>query len=283
MTETEQLALRLTEFLKQFSSAIVAYSGGVDSAVVAMAAYRALSDRAIAVTAVSPSVAQDDLRVARSQAQQIGIRHQEIRTEEFARPDYRSNSPSRCYFCKQTLYVALTSMAREMNIDVLLNGTNADDLSDYRPGLQAASEFRVISPLAELGMTKADVRAVAELWHLQVHNKPASPCLSSRIAWGVEVTEERVRRVEQAEKYLRSLLNCGELRVRLEASELARIEVPATMVESVVRSETRQAISQHLRELGFLRVTLDLEGFRSGSMNDGLVTLKSPTASGISS
>jgi uncharacterized protein len=245
----------------------VAYSGGVDSAVVAAAAQKACGDRAVAVTAVSPSLAAGELEAAQDLARQIGIRHQVLHTQEFADPQYLANPFNRCYFCKTELYRRLEELAPTLGVDVLVNGANADDRGDHRPGMTAAVEFAVRSPLLELGLTKADVRDLARFWSLPVWDKPASPCLSSRIAYGLEVTPERVARVDAAERFLRQQLNLRELRVRYEQNDLARIELPLTALPQIVAPEVRGEIVSELRRLGFRAVTLDLEGFRSGSFN----------------
>ncbi len=272
---TSQLAEKLTERIRSMQSVAVAFSGGVDSAVVAKAAVLALGDSAVAVTSVSPSLAPEELIDARQQARLIGIRHVELKTSEFEKEQYRRNHPDRCYFCKDTLYSAIEHALPQLGVTVVLNGTNKDDLGDYRPGLRAASEYQVRSPLAEEGLSKTDVRALAAFWCLPSADKPAAPCLASRIAYGVEVTEVRVARIAEAESFLRGLLQCRELRVREEAAELARIEVPLSILPVITEPQHREAISSRLRSLGFRAVTLDLEGFRSGSMNEVLVSLRS--------
>lgn len=266
----DPLAVRLVDIIRGYGPSAVAFSGGVDSAVVAKAAALALDDRAVAVTAVSPSLAAADLEVARSEARMIGIAHVEIRTDEFQRPEYRANAGDRCFFCRDTLYSLTKARLDELGVTGIINGTNADDPSDYRPGLRAAAEHSVRSPLVEAGINKSQVRDLARIWNLSVAEKPASPCLSSRIAYGVEVTAERVRRVELAEAFLKQQTGQEELRVRLEADDLARIEVPLAALPELVDTAHRAAITAELRALGFRRVTLDLEGFRSGSMNDSL-------------
>lgn len=258
---------RLLELLGSFDRVAVAFSGGVDSAVVAQAARLACGDRAVAVTAVSASLASGERERAVALAQQIGIRHQVVETDEFSNADYLRNAPNRCYFCKTELYTRLEALAPELGIDVLVNGANLDDQGDYRPGMQAAREHRVRSPLIEAGLNKAEVRALAKDWNLSVWDKPASPCLSSRIAYGVEVTPERVARVDQAEKFLRDALGLREFRVRHEANDVARIEVPADELPRLVTVDIRRKISERLHSLGFKYVALDLDGFRSGSMN----------------
>src|SRR5438876_3204735 len=230
---------RLLAALRGMERVAVALSGGIDSTVVAKAASLALGDRAVAVTADSPSVARSELEDARRLAQQIGIRHRIVATEEFGDPDYVRNDGTRCYFCKSELYTRIEKLLPELGVAVICSGANLDDQGDYRPGLKAAGEHAVRHPLQEAGCTKADVRALARAWELPTWDKPASPCLSSRLAPGVEVTHERTQRVEDAEAYLHAL-GYRECRVRLHEGELARVEVPATelarLADPVVRA-----------------------------------------------
>lgn len=265
--ELEAKRDRLLGLLGERGRVAVAFSAGVDSTVVAKAAQLACGDNAVAVTAVSPSLASGELEEAERLAAQIGIRHVVIRTDEFDSEGYRRNAGDRCYHCKTELYSRLGDITDRLGVDVVVNGANLDDRGDYRPGMQAATEHRVRSPLIEAGFTKADVRALAQDWNLPVWDKPASPCLSSRIAYGVEATPERVARIDAAEHFLREEIGERELRVRVEANELARIEVPVSALAALVDSERRAAIVAKLHELGFRYVTLDLEGFRSGSLN----------------
>jgi uncharacterized protein len=263
---------RLLEVLRGLGSAAVAFSGGIDSTVVAQAAQLALGDRAVAVTADSPSVARAEIADARRLAARIGIRHCVIATEEFADPDYVRNDGSRCYFCKSELYSRIEDLLPDLGASVICSGANLDDQGDYRPGLKAAAEHRVLHPLQEAGFTKADVRALALAWDLPTWDKPASPCLSSRLAPGVEVTHERTARVEAAEEYLHAL-GYRECRVRLHEGELARIEVPLAELSRLLEPAVFAELARRFKELGFRFVTLDLEGFRSGNLNQ-LVSLE---------
>jgi pyridinium-3,5-biscarboxylic acid mononucleotide sulfurtransferase len=270
MSELSSLAAKreqLLELLRSFESCVVALSAGVDSAVVAKAAFLALGERSLAVTGTSHSLASGELEAARALAQQIGMRHETIATGEFEQPAYLQNAPDRCYHCKTELYTQLEGLAEKFGMNVTVNGVNVDDLGDYRPGLQAASEHEVRSPLAECGINKSEVRQLAADWGLPVWDKPASPCLSSRVAYGEEVTPERLEKIDRAEQYLREL-GLRTVRVRYHRGDLARIEVPAESLALLASESTRQALAARFRELGFKFVTLDLEGFRSGSLND---------------
>lgn len=258
---------RLLQVLSGYGRVAVAFSAGVDSTIVAMAAQLACGEHAVAVTAASPSLAEGEQHEAEMLAMRIGIRHVIVSTNEFSDPNYRTNPVNRCYFCKSELYSQLVAMAPTFGVDVLANGANLDDRGDYRPGMQAANEFMVRSPLIEAEFTKADVRELARLWQLPVWDKPATPCLSSRIAYGVEVTPERVRRIDDAERFLKQLLQIRELRVRCEANELARVEIPREHLDKMFSSILREQVRIKLHELGFRFVTIDLDGFRSGSMN----------------
>lgn len=275
-----EIASALVQLLSESGPGAVAFSGGVDSAVVAKAAHLAWGHQAVAVTAVSPSLSQADRRIAQQVAEEIGIRHVELPTSEFDRTEYRRNASDRCYYCKDTLYSLTRGQLADLGAAWLANGANLDDLGDHRPGMQAAADHSVRSPLIELKITKVQVRQLAEHWSLSVAQKPASPCLASRIAWGVEVTEERVRQVEQAESLVRSLCGGGDLRVRLEHNELARVEVPPEKLSRLCEPSVRNALVEGLKSLGFRYVTVDLEGFRSGSLNPpGLIPLRLPDPS----
>ncbi len=253
--------------LQGYGRVAVAFSAGVDSTVVARAAREACGDQAVAVTAVSASLASGEREQAETLAQQIGIRHLVVETNEFDNPDYLKNPTNRCYFCKTELYNQLGRRLDELEVDCIANGANLDDQGDHRPGMVAAAEHNVRSPLLEVGINKQDVRQLAKYWGLPVWDKPAMPCLSSRIAYGVEVTTERVKRVDLAENYLREEFGLVEFRVRHMADELARIEVSVDLLPKILEPGNRQAITDAFLALGFAFVTIDLQGFRSGSLN----------------
>lgn len=263
---------RLLTVLRAMPRVAVAFSGGVDSAVVAYAAKLAKGDAAVAVTADSPSVPRSELADAKRLAEAIGIRHIVVATDEFENPDYLKNDGRRCYFCKSELYSRIERLLPELGHPVVVSGANLDDLGDYRPGLTAASEKGVRHPLQEAGLTKADVRALAKKWNLPVWDKPASPCLSSRIAPGLAVTPERTRRVEEAEAFLKTL-GLRDCRVRYHDGDLARLELPKDDVTRFAAEPLRTTVADRLRQLGFQFVVIDLEGLRSGSMN-GLIDVQ---------
>jgi uncharacterized protein len=260
---------RLLEILRGYGRVGVAFSGGIDSTVVAKAAQLALGDDAVAVTATSASLASGELEEAEELVRLIGIRHRVIQTSEFDDPDYVKNASNRCYFCKTELYTQLEGLLPELGVDVIANGANTDDTGDWRPGMKAAAEHRVRSPLIEAGLNKSEVRQLAQYWGLPTWDKPATPCLSSRIAYGLEVTPDRVAQIDAAERFLRER-GFRELRVRYPQPDVARIEVPLTELSKLVEPELRDELIRHFKSLGFKSITLDLEGFRSGSMNSML-------------
>lgn len=270
-----RLEMMLTEKLEQLKAlfvemeqAMIAYSGGVDSTLVAKIAYDILGDRALAVTAVSPSLLPEELEDASLQAATIGIPHQIIQTHEMENPNYTSNPVNRCYFCKSELHDTLKPLAVELGYPYVVDGVNANDLHDYRPGIQAAKERGARSPLAEVGITKAEVRQISKELGLPWWDKPAQPCLSSRFPYGEEITVAKLQRVGRAEIYLRKL-GYQNLRVRSEG-DTARIELPPEQIKEFVLKIDLQSIVSAFQEFGFLYVTLDLEGYRSGKLNQVL-------------
>lgn len=269
-----ELAERLVDAIRSYGSCAVAFSAGVDSTVVAKAACLALGDRAVAVTGVSDSLAAGELDQARELAQLIGIRHEILSTGEMRDPNYLKNDSDRCYHCKTELYRQIEPVARKLDLAVIANGANLDDRGDYRPGMIAAAEHEVRSPLIECGIGKEGVRSLAAEWGLPIWDKPAAPCLSSRIAYGEQVTAQRLAMIDQAERFLRGL-GLRELRVRYHRGDMARLEVPVEAIEKICEPEVRERIVAELRQLGFRYTTIDLEGFRSGSQN--LVLVPAPS------
>jgi uncharacterized protein len=259
---------QLQSLFKEMEQALIAYSGGIDSTLVAKIAYDVLGDSALAVTAISPSLLPEDLEDARIQAAEIGIPHQEISTHEMENPNYTSNPVNRCYFCKSELHDTLKPLAVQWKYPYIVDGVNADDLRDYRPGIQAAIERGVRSPLAEVGVSKAEVRELSKLLGLSGWNKPAQPCLSSRFPYGEEITVTKLQRVGRAEVYLRQL-GWQNLRVRSE-KDTARIELPPDQIKEFVLTTDLSQLVKIFQEFGFVYVTLDLEGYRSGKLNQVL-------------
>ena len=266
----EQKLGQLKTIFAEMEQALIAYSGGVDSTLVAKIAYDVLGDRAIAVTAVSPSLLPEELEDAQVQAAEIGITHKIIDTHEMDNPNYTANPVNRCYFCKSELHDTLKPLATQLGYPYVVDGVNADDLRDYRPGIQAAKERGVRSPLAEVGVTKAEVRQLSQQLSLPWWDKPAQPCLSSRFPYGEEITINKLQRVGRAEIYLRRL-GWQNLRVRSDG-DTARIELPPEKIKEFVLTMDLQAIVAAFQSYGFVYVTLDLEGYRSGKLNQVLTS-----------
>ena len=264
----EQKLEQLKTIFAEMEQALIAYSGGVDSTLVAKIAYDVLGDRALAITAQSPSLLPEELEDARIQAATIGIPHQVVATHEMDNPNYTSNPVNRCYFCKSELHDTLKPLAIQRGYPYVVDGVNADELRDYRPGIQAAKERGVRSPLAEVGVTKAEVRQLSQQLGLPWWDKPAQPCLSSRFPYGEEITIAKLQRVGRAEIYLRKL-GFSNLRVRSE-SDTARIELPPEQIKEFVLTTDLPQVVSAFQSFGFVYVTLDLEGYRSGKLNQVL-------------
>lgn len=259
---------RLYTLLADLPGLIVAYSGGVDSAYLAYAATRVLGSRALCITANSPSYPERHRTLAIRIATDFGLHHEIITTNETTRPDYRANPANRCYFCKHELYTHLVAIGLERGLPLIADGSNADDRGDYRPGRQAAREFGVRSPLDEVGLTKQEIRELSRQAGLPTWDEPASACLSSRIPYFSEVTEEKLRMIERAENVLRDL-GFRVCRVRHHDS-LARLEIGRDEMARALEPEMAEAIDRELRAIGYQHVTLDLRGYRLGSLNDAL-------------
>ena len=256
----------LVDILSKMDRVIIAYSGGVDSAFLAAVANEVLGNNALSVTAVSPSLAPSELEEAQSLAQDLGLNYRTINTNEIDREDYSANNPDRCFFCKDELYSHLIKFCGEENYSFVVNGTNVDDLGDYRPGLDAATQYGVRSPLVEANLEKNDIRVLSREMGLPTWDKPAQACLSSRIPYGTMVTVEALTTIAKAEKYLREK-GFKQLRVR-HHENIARIEISADDFDVLTSEPLRTEVPSYFKSLGYSYVTLDLEGFRSGSLNE---------------
>lgn len=265
--ELEAKRTALVARLGGLGSAVVAYSGGVDSSLVAYLAHQALGAKALAVTSASPSLKRSDLALAKELAAKWGMGHRIIVTDELSKADYRVNPVNRCFHCKSSLYTELATIAREEGYAKILNGTNLDDLGDHRPGLQAAEDFAVCSPLVEAGIGKAEVRVLAARLGLDNADKPQSACLSSRFPYGAHINAERLAQVERAEERL-AKLGFVQFRVR-HHEEVARLEIAADELPRAL--DLREALQAEVQACGYRFVALDLGGFRSGALNEGLI------------
>jgi pyridinium-3,5-biscarboxylic acid mononucleotide sulfurtransferase len=267
---------RLGAIFAPLDKVIVAFSGGVDSSFVLKVAHEILGERVLALTTTSPTMPEQDRLSALAIAGQIGVRHLVIESNELEIPGYAGNPLNRCYLCKHNLFTVCAAKARELGIEAIVDGLNLDDLHDYRPGIKAAAELHVRHPLVEAELTKDEIRTLSRGLGLATWDRPASPCLSSRFPYGTLITEEGLRKVEQGERFLREL-GFAVARVRYHG-DVARLEVEAREIPRLLDPAIRERVDAELKRLGFRFVTVDLKGFRSGSLNEGVVLPAPPLA-----
>ncbi len=263
--EQSEKLYTIRKYIKNLSSVCIAYSGGVDSSLVASLAYEQLGSKAIAITGVSPALANKLREEARSQAKWIGVKHLEVKTSELDRSNYSKNPKDRCFACKKELHKHTTYFSKKLNYEIVLDGVNLDDLKDYRPGINAAKKAGVISPLAKFKFSKQDIRDISKALGFPWWDKPAQPCLSSRFPYGHEITSERLKMVEKAEEYLKEG-GLSNVRVRCQGLT-ARIEVPKNELKLFFNKYDLSDLVQYFSDLGFNCTSLDLEGLISGKLN----------------
>jgi pyridinium-3,5-biscarboxylic acid mononucleotide sulfurtransferase len=272
MTKLSSKLKRLEAILSDMQSVLVAYSGGADSTFLLKVASNILGDRAIAVTASSATYTPQELEEARENTELIGAKHIIVHTNELDDPDFASNPPDRCYYCKKELFTKLFELAQQHSLNYVIDGSTCDDERDFRPGMRAASEFHVRSPLMDAGFTKEEIRALSRDMNLPTWDKPPLPCLSTRFPYGTQITKEKVVRVGRAEKFLAGF-GIRQLRVR-DHNNIARIEVPRKDMPMFLDEEISKQIMENFKALGYTYVTLDLQGYRMGSMNEPLKETK---------
>jgi uncharacterized protein len=268
MNETISKLYALKAYIKSLGNLAVGFSGGVDSSFLIKVAHDCLGDRAIAVTADSPSLPRRELEEAKNFAKRYGIRHIIVKTDELSSEEYTKNPANRCYFCKRGTFLKIRETAKENGIDCIAEGSNMDDLGDYRPGLRAAAEVGTVSPLREAKLTKSEIRELSKLMELPTWNKPSFACLASRIPYGDVITKEKLEMIDKAEQVLFDL-SFSQFRVRCYG-DTARIELLCEEMPKIFEEERNEIITKKLRELGFSYITLDLNGFKSGNMNSAI-------------
>ena len=269
MLELDAKLARMRAILAPMRSVIVAFSGGVDSTFVLKVAYDTIGDRVLALTTTSPTMPDEDRESALTMAQVIGARHLIVESNELEIPGYSANPLNRCYLCKHNLFTVCEAKAAELGIDNIVDGLNLDDLHDYRPGMQAASEKRVRHPLVEAELSKAEIRELSRAMRLPTWDRPASPCLSSRFPYGTEITPEGLAKVAAGERILHAM-GFKVARVRFHG-EVARLELERSEIARIFETEIRDTVEREFKKIGFRFVAIDLKGFRSGSLNEGVI------------
>lgn len=264
--KTKEKFEKLNKILREMDSAVIAYSGGVDSTFLLKVAHAVLGDKVLAITAVSYTYPKQELIKAKNFAQKLGVKHIVVKSEEMKNKHFSKNTPNRCYYCKKELFTKIKKIASAQNIEYVLDGSNVDDTEDYRPGSKARKELGVRSPLRRAGLTKKEIRRLSHEMNLETWNKPALACLASRFPYGTRITKKRLKQVELAETFL-SKLNLNQIRVR-HHDEIARIEVIKDDFNKIL--ENKKKIVNYFKKLGFTYVSIDIEGYRTGSLNEVL-------------